>query len=222
MHRERCEEDEATGGACRERRPIRPAPHPTSAPGVWLGGNPRAGVGALFLGLLASALGALLLLPAGDALPGVVRGVVVGLPALLGAGAFLAARQPRLVHVPGAVIVRLAPFRRQRVPLDVVECFFLGSRLEPPRDAATSAGDRVRTLVMRIAERAGDHADRPTLPAWGSWSEGSVTFDGRWCAPLSVDLVRRLNKALAEAKRAGAEERAASTGGSRWSGAGCS
>ena len=74
----------------------------------------------------------------------------------------------------------------------------------------------------RIAERAGDHADRPTLPAWGSWSEGSVTFDGRWCAPLSVDLVRRLNKALAEAKRAGAEERAASTGGSRWSGAGCS
>jgi hypothetical protein len=29
-----------------------------------------------------------------------------------------------------------------------------------------------------------------------------VTFDGRWCEPLSVDLVRRLNRQLAAAKRA--------------------
>jgi hypothetical protein len=88
------------------------------------------------------------------------------------------------------------------VPLEFVECFFLGSRLEPPPPGDDSTGGaRVRTLVMRIAERAVDHAARPTLPLWGAWSEGSVTFDGRWCEPLSVDLVRRLNRDLAAAKR---------------------
>lgn len=175
---------------------------PTAAPGVWLGGNPRAGAIAALLGVLAGLLAALLLLPVGAAVPRMIRGVAVALPVALGAAAGLAARRPRLVLGRGELVVCLSPWRLERVPLEAVECFFLGSRLEPPRDAATSGGDRVRTLVMRIAERARDHAGRRTLAAWGSWSEGSVTFDGRWCAPLSVDLVRRLNKALAEAKRA--------------------
>ena len=92
------------------------------------------------------------------------------------------------------------PLRIDQTPWNVV---FLGSRLEPPHPGdVRTGGDRVRTLVMRIAERAVEHAERPTLPLWGAWQEGSVTFDGRWCEPLSVDLVRRLNRDLATAKRA--------------------
>jgi hypothetical protein len=71
----------------------------------------------------------------------------------------------------------------------------------------------VRTLVMRIAERATAHADRATLPAWGAWQEGSVTFDGRWCEPLSVDLVRRLNRDLSAAKREAIGRTAAAAAG---------
>lgn len=120
----------------------------------------------------------------------------------VGAGLALATLRPRLVLDRESLRVHLAPGRIERVPLDVVECFFLGSRLEPPPPGDDSTGgSRVRTLVMRIAERSVDHAARPTLPLWGAWSEGSVTFDGRWCEPLSVDLVRRLNRDLATAKR---------------------
>lgn len=200
MHRERCEED-AAGAECRGRPPVVPATLPATEPGVWLGGNAAAGAIAGLLGFLASAVAAALVALAGPVLPPIVRWGVVALPALLGVAAGSAARRPRIRLGRGEVIVSLSPWRQERVPLEFVECFFLGSRLEPPRDAATSGGDRVRTLVMRIAERAHAHAGRPTLAAWGAWSEGSVTFDGRWCAPLSVDLVRRLNKALAEAKR---------------------
>jgi len=113
-----------------------------------------------------------------------------------------AATFPRLERRGNVVRVRLSPWRVEPVPLEMVECFFLGSRLEPPRsDDGTTGGDRVRTLVMRIAERATAHADRATFPPWGAWQEGSVTFDGRWCEPLSVDLVRRLNRDLSAAKR---------------------
>lgn len=202
MHRERCEEGEDSARACRDGAGAVPAREPGAGPGVWLRGNPRPG---WLVGMVGVAVAAVLaaVLPGRVALPGPLAWGVAALPALIGAGVCLTTRWPRLVNGRGEVIVRLSPLRRERVPLDAVECFFLGSRLEPSADETVSAGDRVRTLVMRIAERAAAFAERPTLPAWGSWREGSVTFDGRWCEPLSVDLVRRLNRALAEAKRSG-------------------
>ena len=191
--------------------------------GIWLRGNPRPGI---VIAMLATAL--LSSIAAGF----VIRGVVVAgagqdgwvplavAASLVAGGGVLAAivttvtARPRLVLEGDEVRVRLSPFRIETVPLDMVECFFLGSRLEPPGPRDTdSGGHRVRTLVMRIAERAHAHAGRPTLPAWGNWQEGSVTFDGRWCEPLSVELTRRLNRMLAEAKRAARDRKAAPTAG---------
>lgn len=166
---------------------------------VWLRGNARPGFVAALAGLAASLLLAIILRPWGAPAS---RWGVVALPVIVGGVALAMAGRPRLRLAGDRVLVRLAPLRRHEVPLEVVECFFLGSRLEPPRVTdGTVGGERIRTLVMRIAERATPYAARATFAPWGRWEDGSVTFDGRWCEPLSVDLARRLNRALAAAKR---------------------
>ena len=188
----------APAGASAEAAP----PATGRGPVVWLRSNHRPGIG--IAGMAAALLLVVLLASRPWSRPvGVVPWLLgSGLGVAAAAGLILASR-PRIVLAAREVRVHLAPARVEVVPLEAVECFFLGSRLEPPRpgDEATG-GERVRTLVMRIAERAVDLAERPTFPRWGAWQEGSVTFDGRWCEPLSVDLVRRLNRDLTTAKRA--------------------
>ncbi len=171
---------------------------------VWLRGNPLPGrlVAAAF-GLTGALLVSVAILwPLGGASRLMVGGLAT-LLFLLGGGWLMVAMRPRVASGCRRILVRLAPLRMEVVPLEAVECFFLGSRLEPPAPGDDSTGgNRVRTLVMRIAERSTDFHARPTLPAWGTWKDGSVVFEGRWCEPLSVDLVRRLNRDLTAAKRA--------------------
>ena len=223
MHRDpspadSCQTD-STAGACAPAGPATPvipfvhgsvganAHAPSPAPvgvgrSVWLRANGRPGVVIASLAV-AMALALLLLARPWSRSVGVVTWLGGAGVLVAGAGGVMLTLRPRLVLEKESVRVHLAPGRIDRVPLEFVECFFLGSRLEPPPPGDDSTGGaRVRTLVMRIAERAVDHAARPTLPLWGAWSEGSVNFDGRWCEPLSVDLVRRLNRDLATAKRA--------------------
>jgi len=109
--------------------------------------------------------------------------------------------QPRLSYRQGMLRVRLSPLVLQEVPLESVECFFLGSSAvdSGPQSEATR---RVGTLVMRIAERAIAWQERPTFAPWGQWKEGAVVFDGRWCEPLSIGVARGLSAKLVEAKRA--------------------
>ena len=176
---------------------------------VWLRGNVRpamgmaAVVGVLVAGLLACA--AVAELPVWQrSLVAFVCGI-----ALVAVGGLAAtAALPRLVRADEFLRVRLSPLQVCDVPLTVIECFFLGSSLiEPggtgaggqlPSDVATR---RVGTLVMRVAERSAEWHARPTSPAWGSWQDGAIVFDGRWCEPLSVALVTRLSTQLMEAKR---------------------
>ena len=198
MHR--ASDRHGTGEACT------PAAAPPVAPRVWLMGNHRAGAAALLGGVVAALLLLLVLLFACRAAAGTwnwrVAAALAALPLAAGAALAAAAARPRLVPRGDRIVVRVGLVAGEEVPLGIVECFFLGSRLEPPSvDDGTRGGQRVRTLVMRLAERATGFASRPSFPLFGSWSEGSVTFDGRWCEPLSVDLVRRLNRELAAAKR---------------------
>lgn len=122
----------------------------------------------------------------------------------------LSASRARLERVGNALRVRLSPFRSDEVPLDVVECFFLGSHpLEQPgtvRDDLPT--HRVGTLVVRLAERAVEWHERPTMSEWGTWKEGAIVCDGRLCEPLSADLVHSLTRRLVEAKRSLAAEQA--------------
>lgn len=122
------------------------------------------------------------------------------LAGLVAAAAFLwAASRPRLTCRGDVLEVRLAPLAVQRVPLELVECVFPGS--QPLGGDDETSDRRVSTLVLRLAERAVEWRSRPVLSAWGSWEEGNVVFDGRWCEPLSQAVAREISTRLLEARR---------------------
>ena len=112
------------------------------------------------------------------------------------------AGRPRLARRGDELLVHLSPFVVRRVPLEVVECVFHGS--QPLESAATAAAGpplRVGTLVLRLAERAVEWRERPTFTPWGTWQDGHIICDGRWCEPLTVEVARGVGSRLFEAKR---------------------
>lgn len=178
---------------------------------VWLRGNIRvAGVLAGVVALLdAGALGAVLMaLRGGEKSPG--WWVFVAVAAAAASGLMLlawASSQPRLVRRGDSLLVRVSPLVRQEVPLEVIECFFPGSN---PLDADGSptcgerAAFRVGTLVIRLAERAVEYRSGVTFAPWADWNDSYIVLDGRWCEPLSPELVKSLSSRLVAAKRAAA------------------
>ena len=107
--------------------------------------------------------------------------------------------RPRLGYEKGNLLVYLTPGRPVAVPIEFVECFFLGET------AMTLPGERkerrTSTLVVRLAESAKDWKHREVKPSLGSWSDAYITIHGTWCEPLSVERVHRLNQRLAEIHR---------------------
>jgi hypothetical protein len=103
--------------------------------------------------------------------------------------------QPRLAYEPGFMLVHLRFGSPIRVPIDVVECFFLGSGPLKLSDQV-NAPFRTVSLIVRLAEKATDWADRPVKPALGRWAEGYIMIHGAWCEPLSLEVVTRLNTRL--------------------------
>jgi hypothetical protein len=167
---------------------------------VWLRGNPRpaaVGVAACCL----TAVAAVAVARAAGAPPwvtwtlGAAGAVAVGCTAAL----LAAAAAPRLERRGGAVRIRLAPRSAHDVPLEIVECVFPGSQVLA--EANSAASRRVGTVVIRLAERAGEWRARPTFAPWGSWDDGHVVIDGRWCEPLSMEVTKRLAERLLAAKR---------------------
>ena len=174
---------------------------------IWLRGNTRPAfvMAAVFTLVCGGLLASLWLTdtPPTPLIVWLVRAFCV-LAAAVIATVLVAVSRPRLERVGRDVRVRLAPFRSHDVPLDVVECFFLGSRpLEQPGTVPDDLPThRLGTLVVRLAERAVEWHERSTMMSeWGTWKEGAIVCDGRWCEPLSADLVRTLNRQLVEAKR---------------------
>lgn len=115
-----------------------------------------------------------------------------------------ASARPRLLRQGDQLFVQVAPFVRETLPIDVVECVFPGS--QPLAADGMPAGEgpasfRVGTLVLRLAERAIDYRSRDMFPPWGTWADGNVAIDGRWCEPLSPGLARTVGTLLMEAKR---------------------
>jgi hypothetical protein len=139
-----------------------------------------------------------------SAAPPLARLLAFGLAAL--GGILLAvllwyARQPRLAYDGRHLLVYLRPTAPIAVPIDAVECFFLGSGL---RELPGHAGREVEVaqISVRLAERATQFADADVKPALGKWCGGYITIYGAWCEPLSIELVHRLNSRLAEAHTA--------------------
>lgn len=167
---------------------------------IWLRSNPRPAA-LLAAALVAVAVAAFAVVVAVHPPAwGLAVAAAASLAGLLFAAAFLwAASRPRLACRGDVLEVRLTPLGVQRVPLAVVECVFPGS--QPLGGADETADRRVTTLVLRLAERAVEWRSRPVTPAWGSWEDGNVVFDGRWCEPLSPAVARDLSARLLEARR---------------------
>lgn len=167
---------------------------------VWLRGNPRpAAVGAAVC-VLAGVAAVAVAWASGE--PPRALGVLAAAAAVgvaFAVGLLAAAAVPRLERRGGRVRIRLALFAAHDVPLEIVECVFPGS--QPLGDAAGAEPRRVGTVVMRLAERATAWRSRPTFAAWGTWQDGHVVIDGRWCEPLSLEVTRQLGQRILEAKR---------------------
>lgn len=108
------------------------------------------------------------------------------------------ARIPRIAYEGGEVIFFLGTKEPIRVPLQVVEAFFLGQG--PVKLPGARRPPQAVNLVARLAQRYPEWANRDVKHALGSWCDGYVTIRGTWCEPLNVELVRRLNRRLLELK----------------------
>lgn len=168
---------------------------------VWLKGNVRPALGLVLLLAAAVAVGVAFVLF--SRLPVWVAWLAGGvgfLLAVVAATLTWAATQPRIERRGALLRLRLSPHAAHDVPLEIVECVFLGSQ-PIGADDADSQRLRVGTLVVRLAERAAEWRERSTFKPWGSWQDGHVVVDGRWCEPLSLDVARGVSARLLEAKR---------------------
>lgn len=123
-------------------------------------------------------------------------------------GLAYALTRPRIAYEPGELLVYVEMHRATRVPIEIVECFFLG---QGPSELPKLAGREPETsnVVIRLAESAIAWKHREIRPAFGHWCEGYITIRGAWCEQIDRNLMQRLNRRLAEVQR---ERKAAMTG----------
>jgi hypothetical protein len=178
---------------------------------IWLRGNQRL----LLMGLVAPGmvlLGSVVMIVLSFFLSAVstlllVMGIVgVGLALSIAGLITWVGRLPRVAYDANerAVVMYLPGPKPYAVPLDIVECFFLGSGItqipgQPSRDVQT------KNIVVRLAERAEAWHRRDLTLAIGKWCEGYVTIRGLFCEPLDIEVVKRMNTLLHQAQQAAAK-----------------
>jgi hypothetical protein len=171
-------------------------------PETWIHPNRRAlALGfALPAALLLVGLGAFAFgLISGGWLWHVGGGVLTVSALLIAALLWRMLQQPRVAYEQGELLFYfdLAPVR---VPVDAVECFFIGQAGGMIPDAAGREAE-VRTVIVRLAEAAHEWHHRDIKPALGHWCEGYITIRGTWCEPITPELMRKLNARLVEVHR---------------------
>lgn len=170
---------------------------------VWLHSNRRAlGFGVLSLAtiLCACILGALGV----DSLWGRWASAIVAIPvSLFLAVAIWQLASPRLAYENRELLVFLRFGSPLRVPIDVVECFFLGQgpSLLPRPLSDPDAVDETSTIIVRLAESAEEWKHLEVKPTLGLWCDGYITIRGTWCERITPELAKCLNEKLIEAHR---------------------
>ena len=103
--------------------------------------------------------------------------------------------RPRIGYEAGELLVYLEPARPTRVPIDIVEVFFLG---QGPSELPKLKGREPETqnVIIRLAESAVEWKHRDVRPSFGHWCEGYITIRGSWCEPITKDVMRQLNQRL--------------------------
>jgi hypothetical protein len=116
------------------------------------------------------------------------------------AGLTSAMLQPRIAYQEGELLVYLEFAKATRLPIDIVEVFFLG---QGPSELPKLKGREPETqnVIVRLAESATEWKHRDVRPAIALWCEGYITIRGSWCEPITPEIMRRLNHRLAEIQR---------------------
>jgi hypothetical protein len=111
--------------------------------------------------------------------------------------------QPRLSYANEQLYVRLRPGPPIQVPIEAVECFFLGQgpTLLPRAFGNREKVEETSTIVVRLAESADPWKHFDVKPALGLWCDGYITIRGTWCEPITKELLKRLNENLIAAHR---------------------
>lgn len=173
-------------------------------PEVWLHTNRRPLLLGMFLPALVVLAGGALIV--GGMVPGwkpivLIAGILVTL-----GGLFLLAnlvywlRVPRLAYERGELLIHVAGREPIRVPIEIVEVFFLGqgaATLPPQQGRETETTN----VVVRLAEAASEWKHRDVDPRLGMWCESYVTLNGAWCEQISEQQMGQLNQRLIAAHR---------------------
>jgi len=109
-------------------------------------------------------------------------------------------RQPRVAYRTGEVLFYLRAGGPICVPLPVVEAFFLGQG-SAHLSGVVQQATKTTNLVARLSQRAPQWAQVEVKEALGKWCESYVTMRGTWCEPLNGEVIRRINRRLAEVTR---------------------
>ncbi len=168
---------------------------------VWLRSNSRIIAAGLILPAAIMGAGALVLLVAGGTFASNWVGWgLIAAGAALGAVLIWQLRLPRLAYDGKSLLVFARSESPVRVPIEFVECFFVGSGLQQvPGFRRREA--QLANLAIRIAERAAEWQQQDVKPALGKWCGGYITLYGAWCEPVTIELAKRLNARLAEVQR---------------------
>jgi len=168
---------------------------------VWLQPNRRGLVPLLSIPLLLLLAGAVSPLWIDGALGWVLAVINGSLAGVLTIAVLMSVGAPRLIYADGYLLVNLGPGRSRSVPIDDVECFFLGTAAAHAAPARHGDPPQTSTVVVRLAEAAADWKQRPVSPWLGRWCDGYITIYGSWCEPLSAPKVERMNRQLVAAHR---------------------
>lgn len=107
---------------------------------------------------------------------------------------------PRLAFENGELLVYMQSSKPIRVPIDIVECFFLGQA--PSLLAGSNHNEsETATIVVRLAESATDWKNVDVKSALGRWSDGYIVVNGTWSEPINSKLIQLLNAKLIEAQQ---------------------
>lgn len=174
------------------------------APEVWLKTNRRALAAGLGVDLLLLLCGvSLVLLDNRWGGGGWLRLAGVGVIVACGGFAALLLYQmtlPRLAYAHGELQVYLESARPVRVPIDVVELFFLGHG-NSHLPAGSERASKSRTVVVRLAEAATEWHNLPIRTPLGEWREAYILVRGTWSEPITPEVIKRLNQRLAAVHR---------------------
>ena len=162
---------------------------------VWLRSNQRAVAVGTVVPLALATLGVLLLCSSANWAQWI--GALCLMAGLVVAASLLVVwKTPLLAYQDGTLLVYMDWTTPQRVPIELVECFFCGEH--KPRFFWGGQETKVKSVIVRLAESASEYHERPVRPALGQWKDGYITIYGAWTEPLTVDLMRRLNDRLRE------------------------